>query len=93
MRIIATAIPARDRGEVSVAAWFELAPSDGVTDNDSQVLVAPLLFPSPEYIAFRLKPPAVLKVSDPEAGTALFVTTTLDTTVEVPLQSLVENEL
>jgi hypothetical protein len=91
MRIIATAIPARDRGEVSVAASFGLPP--WVTDNDSQVLVAPLLFPSPEYIAFRLKPPAVLKVSDPEAGTALFVTTTLDTTVEVPLQSLVENEL
>jgi hypothetical protein len=88
MRIIATAIPARDRGEVSVAAWFGLP-----TDNDSQALVAPLLSPSPEYIAFRLKPPAVLKVSDPEAGTALFVTTTLDTTVEVPLQSLVENEL
>jgi hypothetical protein len=64
---------------------------EAVTFNGSQLLVAPLLLESPEYMAFQEKLPAVLNVLDAELGTAPLVTVTVDTTVEVPLQSLVEN--
>jgi hypothetical protein len=63
----------------------------GLTTSGSQLLVAALLFESPEYIAFQEKLPAVLNVRDAEFGTAPLVTVTVDTIVEVPLQSLVEN--
>jgi len=57
------------------------------TVRGSQPLTAPLLFPSPEYNAFQLKLPAVLKACDAELGTTPFVTVTgLPTRLAVPLQ-------
>jgi hypothetical protein len=48
--------------EVEESVVVMMAPEAGFTVKGSQVLVAPLLFPSPLYTAFQLNDPAELNV-------------------------------